>query len=153
MLEFDAELTLWDLDCPDAAAVIASLAARLAARGCVTGDYGAQTLARERRHPTGLPTRPFCIAFPHADADGVVRSALGVAILRRPVPFRSMADPDEDLPVEVVFLLANNQPDEQIATLRSLAELFGQPEKLSDLRAQPSAVEAAAWLRAELALA
>jgi mannitol/fructose-specific phosphotransferase system IIA component (Ntr-type) len=54
--------------------------------------------------------------------------------------------------VEIVFLLANGQPEEQIGTLRQLAELFGQAEKLAALRAQPNAAQAAAWLKVELAL-
>jgi PTS system galactitol-specific IIA component len=152
MLEFDAGLACWDLEAADAGSVITHLAARLAARGCVGGEYGAQTLAREHQHPTGLPTRPFCIAFPHAEPEGVARSALAVAALRRPVTFKNMADPDEDLAVEIVFLLANGQPEEQIGTLRQLAELFGQAEKLAALRAQPNAAQAAAWLKVELAL-
>jgi len=152
MLEFDVDLACWDLEASDAGSVIAHLAARMAARGCVAAEYGDQTLAREHQHPTGLPTRPFCIAFPHADATGVARSALAVAALCRPVIFKNMADPDEDLAVEIVFMLANRRPEEQIGTLRQLAELFGQAEKLAALRAQPNAAQATAWLKGELVL-
>jgi PTS system galactitol-specific IIA component len=115
-------------------------------------DYGAQTLLREEKHPTGLPTAPFCIAFPHADAEGVNRSALALAVLRRPVIFRNMADPDEELEVHLVLMLANKSPQEQIRTLRNLAILFGEPEKLAALRSQPTPASAAAWLRQELNL-
>jgi mannitol/fructose-specific phosphotransferase system IIA component (Ntr-type) len=64
-----------------------------------------------------------------------------------------MADPDEDLEVEIVIMLANKSPEEQINTLRSLAELFGQPEKLSALRNQNQPEEIVSWLRKELDLA
>jgi galactitol PTS system EIIA component len=152
VLEFGVDLALWDLDVPDARTVIDRLAASMAARGCVAPGYGESTFARERKHPTGLPTRPFCIAFPHADAEGVARSALAVAQLRHPVVFKNMADPDADLLVEAVFMLANNRPEEQVTALRKLAQLFGQSEKLLALRAQASATDAAAWLKAELGL-
>jgi mannitol/fructose-specific phosphotransferase system IIA component (Ntr-type) len=63
-----------------------------------------------------------------------------------------MADPDENLDVYLVIMLANNSPEEQIQTLRNLALLFGQPEKLQALRGQSTPEETVAWLRLELGL-
>jgi len=152
LLEFNAALIAFDLYARDAREVIDLLAGKLQAQQLVSTDYGAQTWSRELNHPTGLPTRPFCIAFPHADAEGVNRSALAVAMLRQPVVFQNMADPEEGLDVMLVFMLANRNPEEQIQTLRNLAMLFGQPEKLVELRDQltPQGVED--WLRRELCL-
>ena len=135
MLELTADLVLVGLGAPDAQAVIEALAARLHAGGLVDADYGRQTCAREREHPTGLPTQPFAIAFPHADADGVRRSALAVATLARPVVFQNMGDPEE-----------------QVTALRNLALLFSQPEKLLALQTQSTPPLAADWLRRELGL-
>ncbi|HET7143589.1 MAG TPA: PTS sugar transporter subunit IIA, partial [Anaerolineales bacterium] len=95
---------------------------------------------------------PFCIAFPHADAEGVNQSALGMAVMRQPVKFQNMADPDEGLDVILVFMLANRDPQEQIQTLRNLAVLFGQPEKLVELRDQATLGGVESWLRRELRL-
>jgi PTS system galactitol-specific IIA component len=153
VLEFNKDLVLWNLEAADAHAVIDALAGRLFEQGLVSAEYGLRTFEREQEHPTGLPTTPFYIAFPHADADGVVRSALAAALLSRPVSFKNMADPDEDLDVHLVLMLANNNPEEQIQTLRSLALLFGQPDKLTALRSQLTPEDAAAWLRLELSLA
>jgi PTS system galactitol-specific IIA component len=152
MLEFNDSLIAFDLQAQDAKEVIQNLADKMHAQGLVAAEYGAQTWARELDHPTGLPTNPFCIAFPHADAAGVNRSALGVAVLRQPVKFQNMADPDEGLDVSLVFMLANRDPEEQIQTLRNLAVLFGQPEKLTELRDQTSLQGVASWLRRELRL-
>lgn len=152
MLEFNEELIAFDLQAEDAKEVIALLAGKMHAQGLVSAEYGAQTWAREMIHPTGLPTKPFCIAFPHADAEGVNRSALGVAVMRQPVTFQNMADPDEGLEVSVVFMLANRDPEEQIQTLRNLAVLFGQPEKLVELREQATLQGIESWLRRELRL-
>ncbi|PWB72470.1 MAG: hypothetical protein C3F07_11810 [Anaerolineales bacterium] len=151
-LEFNETLIAFDLQAKNAKEVIDLLAERMCAQGLVTAEYAAQTWAREQHHPTGLPTRPFCIAFPHADAEGVHRSALGVAVLRQPVTFQNMADPDEGLEVSIVFMLANRDPEEQIHTLRNLAELFGQPEKLVEMREQSTLQEVESWLRRELRL-
>lgn len=152
MLRFNKDFVLVDFEAEDSDAVIQALAERLHAARLVEAEYGAATIERERHHATGLPTRPFPIAFPHADADGVVESALAVATLKRPVGFRNMADPDEELPVELVIMLANKSPEEQIATLRLLAELFGEPEKLAELRNLATDEGIAEWLREELHL-
>ncbi len=118
MLRFNKEFVLVGFDAEDSDAVIQALARRLHDAGLVEAEYGAATIERERHHATGLPTRPFPIAFPHADADGVIESALAVATLKRPVGFRNMADPEEELPVELVIMLAELRSlttDEDIA--------------------------------------
>ena len=152
MLEFNETLIAFDLQAKDAKEVIDLLAGRLHAQGLVTAEYGAQTWHREMLHPTGLPTTPFCIAFPHADAEGVHKSALGLAVLQQAVKFQNMADPDQSLDVMLVFMLANRNPEEQIQTLRNLAMLFGQPEKLVELRDQATLQGVESWLRRELRL-
>ena len=152
MLEFNESLIAFDLQAKNAKEVIDLLSGSMYAQGLVSAEYGAQTWARELEHPTGLPTKPFCIAFPHADAQGVNRSALGVAVMHQPVKFQNMADPDESLDVELIFMLANRDPEEQIQTLRNLAMLFGQPEKLVELRDQTTLQGVASWLRRELRL-
>ena len=152
MLKFNKSLVAFDLQARDAEEVIAALAQRLFEQGLVTEEYGAQTWIREQTHPTGLPTKPFCIAFPHADADEVNQSALASALMDQPVKFQNMADPDESLDVVMVFMLANRNPEEQVQTLRDLAMLFGQPDKLVELRDQTSLACVEAWLRRELRL-
>ena len=152
MLAFNESLVALGLDAPDARTVIDILAAKLHHQGLVVAEYGQQTYERELQHPTGLPTKPFCIAFPHADAQGVNESALALAILSKPVSFKNMGDPDEDLQVFLVLMLANRNPEEQVQTLRNLALLFGRSDKLMALRDQATVENAVIWLRSELHL-
>jgi len=152
MVKFDESTMLLNITASDGYEVINLLAEKLYDQGYVTSDYGDRTCQREEIHPTGLPTKPFCIAFPHADSDGVIESALAVGILTEPVAFKNMAEPDEDLSVSIVIMLANADPSEQIQTLRSLATLFGQGDKLVELKAQKTPQSAVAWLRQELNL-
>jgi len=152
LLAFNESLVALNLEAVDARAVIDLLAARLHAQGLVAAEYGQQTYERELHHPTGLPTKPFCIAFPHADATGVSQSGLALATLAKPVAFKNMGDPEEDLQVHLVLMLANRDPEEQVKTLRNLAVLFGKPDKLQTLRDQSTPQAAVAWLRRELRL-
>ena len=152
MLKFGEELVLIDQSASTAEEIITTLADRLYANGLVCAGYGADTIKREQDHPTGLPTKPFCIAFPHADAEGVVESALAYAKLKEPVIFKNMADPDEGLEVWMVFILANKSPEEQIEVLRNLSLLFSDSSKLIELRELVTSRDAAAWLKRELRL-
>ena len=150
MLRIDPSFILIDFNATDAEHVIQELCLRLQEAGSVGEGYARATIAREQAHPTGLPTSPFCIAFPHADSEGVHSSSLAVASVQDPVVFKNMADPSEDLQVEMIFLLANRNPEEQVQTLRRLATIFGQSEKLEHLRSIRSEASAVEWLEAEL---
>lgn len=150
MLNINESMVLINIEANDCDEVISLLADVLHQQGFVTEAYGNQSCLREEIHPTGLPTKPFCIAFPHADCDGVIESALGVAIMKEPVGFKNMADPDEILQVEIVIMLANANPEEQIQVLKNLAVLFGEGDKLVDLRAQTTPGDAVKWLKREL---
>lgn len=152
MLDLHDSLIAYNLEAASAREVIEDLASRLYAAGLVSTDYGEQAWQRELVHPTGLPTKPFCIAFPHAEAEGVHKSSLAFAKLSHPVLFKNMADPDEDLEVHLVLMLANKSPEEQIETLRTLAILFGEPDKLVALRDQSTLHDTLAWLKRELRL-
>ena len=149
-LAIDPSLILLQHEANDADEIIHALSERLHSYGAVEAGYAQATIDRERLHPTGLPTKPFGIAFPHADADGVLQPSLAVATLKETVAFQNMGDPEEVLAVEIVFLLANKDPEEQVQALRSLATVFGQPEKLEELRSEIDADKAADWLRREL---
>jgi PTS system galactitol-specific IIA component len=149
LLQIDESLILVDVEAPDAETVINLLADRLQSNQAVGPNYAAAPIEREKEHSTGLPTRPFCIAFPHAGMEGVNISSLAVANFSSPVLFNNMADPEEQLPVEMVFLLANNNPEEQVQALRNLALIFGEPEKLEYIRALTSPARIASWLQTE----
>ncbi len=152
MLKFDDNLVLIDHEASSAEEIISALSDRLHSSGYVSKDYGSATIKRENEHPTGLPTKPFCIAFPHADAIGVIDSALAFARLKKPVIFKNMGDPDEDLQVWMVFILANKSPEEQIEVLRHLSLLFSESSKLTELRDLTTPKDAAIWLKRELHL-
>ncbi len=150
LLEIDPNYIFLKLEAEDAQDAITRMCAPLHAQGAVHATYADETIDRELKHPTGLPTRPFPIAFPHAEAEGVHRSALAVATLKTPVEFRNMADPDEELSVEIIFLLANREPEEQVQALRQLALIFGESEKLVALREMQDPEQTAIWLTSEI---
>lgn len=68
------------------------------------GFYRALT-EREKSYPTGLDTGNIKIAIPHTDPNMIIREGMAVAVLKNPVSFGEMGDPDNSLRVNIVFLL------------------------------------------------
>ena len=121
---FRRELCWAALSADDAGEVMALLARALADQGFVRSTFEAAVLSREASSPTGLPMAGRKVAIPHADPEHVIAPAVALCALRRPVVFQEMGNPQNELPVELVAMLA--LPDEQSAQqeLVHLIELF-----------------------------
>ncbi|MBE9604303.1 PTS sugar transporter subunit IIA [Acetobacteraceae bacterium H6797] len=137
-----------DVEAADADEVIGILAARLQALGAVLPSYGPAVQERERLMPTGLPLGEINVAVPHTDAHHVLRPAVALAVLRQPVAFGSMDDPDERLPVRIVLALALNDKHAQIEMLQTVAGMIQTPALLRSLLDAPDIPAALALLRA-----
>ena len=79
--------------------------------GLVHDSFEEALLAREAASPTALPLPGRKLAVPHADPEHVRAPAIACATLSEPVKFREMGNPDQELAVEVVALLALTDHD------------------------------------------
>jgi PTS system galactitol-specific IIA component len=114
--------------------ILHALADLLFQCGATKDTYCQAMLDREALYPTGLPTEGIRVALPHADALYVNFSALAVATLQKSVQFQEMGgEPDSLLDVEIVLMLANADPEEQVETLRMLVDFFDEPSVLESL--------------------
>lgn len=124
----DERAILLGLEAADAAAVIRRLGGVLFNLGCVRDTFVEATLTREATMPTGLRLAgAINAAIPHAEVEHVVRPALALATLARPVVFRNMVDPEDPVPVRLVILLALDQPKSQVEALQQVASLLQTP--------------------------
>ncbi len=144
----DADLVITGLKAKDRVEVITVLSDILLAHGYVTEDFCEAVLAREESFPTGLPLPDIPVAIPHAEAAYCRVPAIAVATLDEPVDFREMGgDPDSVLAVQIVFLLALNDPKKQVDWLQRLVLLFQKPGLLGELKGQPDAPRLASYLQ------
>ncbi|MDK2879457.1 MAG: galactitol system component [Thermoanaerobacteraceae bacterium] len=109
--------------------IIKSLAKLLISGGYVRESYMDAVLEREKVFPTGLPTEGVGVSIPHADIKHVIKPAIAVAILRNPVKFDVMGNPDESVDVKLVFMLAIKESNMQVNMLKNLVSVF-QDKKL-----------------------
>ena len=130
----DRDAVAVQLNASTAEDVIRRLASKLEANGHVRSTYSQAAIDREKTYPTGLPLGLAAnVAVPHTDPVHVVSPAIALATLARPVDFANMEDPDETVPVGVVFMLAINDKDRQIDTLQEVMALIQNPDAINDL--------------------
>lgn len=128
------EALIFDMTAETAEEVIRNLSGKLMYAGYVRSSYVESVLSRERVQPTGLPLEgKYNAAIPHTDVDHVIKPGIAMATLARPVMFRNMIVPDEEVPVQLVFLLALDQPKSQIEMLQQVSQVLQKPDLVEQL--------------------
>jgi PTS system galactitol-specific IIA component len=139
MTLFRRELCWTGLEAADATAVISLLARKLVELGHARPSLEAAVLAREAASPTGLPLAGRKVAIPHSDPEHVAAAAIAVATLARPVVFRELGNPEQELAVELVALLAIPDAEQAQRELVGLIERLQQPAFVDRLCSAPDA--------------
>nr|WP_077329175.1 PTS sugar transporter subunit IIA [Virgibacillus siamensis] len=132
-LFFDESVILLDLDSKNKEEVLTEMSQNLYNKGLVKESYCAAVIARENEFATGLPTKTVSVAIPHTDVEHVNQKTISIAVLKNPVSFGVMGDPDAETPVKVVFLLAMDQAHSQLSLLQNLMQIFQNEETLTKL--------------------
>jgi len=75
--------------------VLAEMAELLRKNGFVKDTYGEALIKREEEYPTGLETGEINVAIPHVDVKHVNEAAIAVGILKNPIDFNKMEEPEK----------------------------------------------------------
>lgn len=142
----DPSLMEIDMDLDTKEDVLQKMASNLVREGYVNETYIEAILKREKAFPTGISTEGLGVAIPHTDIEHVIRPAVAVATLKEPVKFFSMEDPETEVDVKIVFMLAITEPEFQLDILRKLVSLFQNKEMLIELSKVEDAEEMAVVL-------
>ncbi len=114
--------------------VISAIGNELFKLGYVKDSFVQAAIDREKQLPTGLPLAGgINAAIPHTEIEHVNKPGLGMAILKTPIHFQNMVSPEESVSVQLVFLLALDQPKAQIEMLQEVASVLQDPELVSKL--------------------
>ena len=137
------EIVLLDLEAETDMEAIDKLASHLHAKGIVKESYIPAVKQREVDFCTGLAFEAMGVALPHTDSIHVNQQAIAIGILKKPVTFHHMGMPDVDVEVELMFMLAIQKPDAQIAFLGKMMEVFQLDGCLEQVKHAATAEEAA----------
>lgn len=120
------------LDFKNKTEVLSHLANKLYEENFVKDGYRQAILDREAEYPTGLPAA-IKIAIPHCDHTLVKDSAIAMGVLKNPVDFQAMDDPSVTLDVQIVIMLALNEPHGHIEMLQKIISLIQNTEDLKTI--------------------
>lgn len=148
----DEDLVFLDVEADNAEGLLRTLAGAALEKGYVKEGYADAVLERERLYPTALPTQVLKVAVPHSmDRDLVNRSVIVVATLKHPVNFKEMGEGINDVPVDVVFMLAVCGSKDQLTILQKIVGMFSDPNAMTDVKNASSRCELIAAIKEHLA--
>lgn len=133
-IKVDATCVDLEVPCSTRDDILRYLSHLLEERGYVGSTYADSIVEREHDYPTGLPFEHISIAMPHADPDDVRESAIAIGRCPNHPLFNSMETPGEQLPVDMVVLLAVKNPESHLAVLGNLIQLFCDGDNCSVLK-------------------
>lgn len=102
-------------------------------KGYVVPEYRSEIIKREKEFPTGLVTKSINVSIPHSETEYVLREGIVIAIPPEKIKFNRMDNPDEEIEVEVSFILLLKDKNKHIAVLQELAGLL-QSENLYKIK-------------------
>lgn len=148
----DEELVFTELEAEDWVDVLRKLSAAAVEKGYVKDTYFNAVLEREQLYPTALPTPVLKVAVPHAmERIHVVKPVIVVATLKTPVPFKEMGDGVNDVPVDIVFMLAVNGDKDQLTILQKIVGMFSDSSAMQSLKDARGRVELARAVKESMA--
>jgi PTS system galactitol-specific IIA component len=112
---------------------IALAAQPLLRQGCITEEFVEAAVERERIFPTGLPTK-IGVALPHTEAKYVLKESISIVTLKNTVVFAGMGNPKESIPVNIVFLLAIQDPQKQLGVLQTIVTIIQNEKVLQKIK-------------------
>ncbi len=125
------DLIVYGLDAADSEDAIRQSAAFLEKGGYVKSSYVDAVLEREKVYPTGLHLDGIDIAMPHTMPEHVNKAAMCIVKLKNPVRFQHMAEPEIDVDAVMLFMMAIENPKEQLSNLKTIMRMFTNPDAVS----------------------
>jgi PTS system galactitol-specific IIA component len=122
---------------------LVKLSKPLVETGSVEPEFAEDVWEREQVYPTGLPTKPFPVAIPHADPDHVKQTAVCFGTLLEPVPFSQMGgDESTILSIRTAILLAIKEREKQTEMIQQVIGLIQNGDFVTALQNCASRTEA-----------
>lgn len=118
--DMDKDLILLDQEAACENDVFEILGGAFIEKGYSKSSYVEALKEREANYPTGLDINGFGIAIPHTESAHVLRETEGIMTLKKPVRFIQMGSDDIEVNVNVVMMLAIENPQQHIRKLQRI---------------------------------
>ena len=135
-----AKDAVYNSDSVDRDMVFSDVYRNLLKAGYVKGNFLSHVLEREDLYPTGIDTSPISkklpnIAIPHTEGEFVNARLIVPVLLKHPIRFNNMVDPQKTLDVSFLFMILNNDPTGQANVLAQIMDFLAHTsvDKLMEL--------------------
>ena len=118
------------------------IAGILTEQGYAKDTYAQAIVDREANFPTALDMSGLNVAIPHCDVANVNKAAFCMAVLKRPVDWHKMDDPDDTCKVSVVVMLALTEAHAHLEMLQKVVALLQNQDLVAEIVSSDSAAEA-----------
>lgn len=109
------------------------IADHLYEKGYVKEGYKNAILKREAEFPTGLFTGGLNVAIPHADVNFVNEASIAIGILKKPIKFRAMDEPENEIDVSLIIMLALKEAHGHIQMLQRVVNLIKNQDSIKKI--------------------
>jgi len=101
--------------------------------GLVTENFLPGIIEREKNFPTGLKLDGYAVAIPHTEPEHVNEEFIAVVTSEDGVPFKLMDDANEEVQVNVIFMLGLNSPHNQLSALQQLIAVIQDKDNVNSI--------------------
>lgn len=113
--------------------VLSKMVDHLYGKGYVKEGYKQAILEREVEFPTGIFTGGINVAIPHADVNFVNQASIAIGILDKPVKFHVMDEPENEIDVRLIIMLALKESHGHIEMLQKVVNLIKNQESIKEI--------------------
>ena len=129
----DKEITFFNEKVKTGEEAIRKLARKFMENNLVKDTFCEAVINREVVYPTGLSVNGKGIAIPHTDSIHIIKPQIGFMSLKEPVIFKNMVDKNDEIKVNVIFMLGLKKSEEQVQMLQKLVDMFQNEELLNEI--------------------
>lgn len=140
LVQFIKKEMIWvQTPCQNQTALFAEVSTRAASQDLITDQFLQKLTEREAIFPTGLQLENFGVALPHTDPECVTEQFIAVLTSEAGIPFKQMADANQETTANLIFVLGLNEPHSQLAVLQQLMGAIQNEEHVKALLAAKTA--------------
>lgn len=91
-------------------------------------------IEREEVYPTGLDLGTHTVAIPHGNPEYIKQSFISVVSLRNPIKMKKMEDADEEIDVDLFFILGLSDGSQHLQILKQVISMIQHEEFIKEIK-------------------
>ena len=135
------ELIFLDLVVADRTELFKKLSKLFLEKGYVKEGFYDFIVEREENYPTGLDLETHTVAIPHGNPEFIEQSFISVVTLSQPIKMKKMENADEEIEVDLFFVLGLNDGTQHLKILKQVIGLIQQETFVHELKEAQSSAE------------